>query len=74
MKKFKKIERHTVIYTDIYEVPDEEFKYHFRTWEEFLDSEELEVLEQWKVDAKVDEISNRQGTAEVEWYLEEKEE
>ena len=69
MKRIKKIERHTVIYTDYFEVSDEEFISKFGSWNNFINSEESD---EYKVNSQIDEISNRQGTAEVEWVLEDK--
>ena len=34
--KIKKLERHTVIYTDEYEMPDEEFKKLYSSKDDFL--------------------------------------
>ena len=69
MKRIKKIERHIVIYTDFFEVSDEEFISKFGSWDNFINSDESD---EYKVNSQIDEISNRQGTAEVEWVLEDK--
>lgn len=71
MKRFRKLERYLVVYTDYYEVSEEEFKRHFSDWDSFLESEDLEMLDDWKIKTEKDEISNRQGTAEIEWVFDE---
>ena len=69
MKRIKKIERHTVIYTDYFEISDKEFISKFGSWDNFINSEESD---EYKVNSEIDEISNRQGTGKVEWVSEDK--
>ena len=49
MKRIKKIERHTVIYTDFFEVSDEEFISKFGSWDNFINSEESD---EYKVNSR----------------------
>ena len=68
--KIKKLQRHTVIYTDEYEMTEEEFKKSYNSKDEFLKKVESEDLEEYKVNSFVDDISNRDGTYEEDWEVE----
>ena len=46
---FKKMQRHTVIYTDEYEMTEEEFKKSYNSKDEFLKKVECEDIEEYKV-------------------------
>ena len=62
--KIKKMQRHTVIYTDEYEMTEEEFKKSYKSKDEFFKKVESEDIEEYKVNSFVDDISNRDGTYE----------
>ena len=62
--KIKKLQRHTVIYTDEYEMTEEEFKKSYKSKDEFFKKVESEDIEEYKVNSFVDDISNRDGTYE----------
>ena len=68
--KIKKLQRHTVIYTDEYEMTEEEFKKSYNSKDEFLKKVESEDIEEYKVNSFVDDISNRDGTYEEDWEVE----
>ena len=68
--KIKKIQRHTVIYADEYEMTEEEFKKSYNSKDEFLKKVESEDIEEYKVNSFVDDISNREGTYEEDWEVE----
>ena len=68
--KIKRKQRHTVIYTDEYEMTEEEFKKKYKSKEHFLREGYDEVLEDYKVNTIVDEISNRDGTYDEDWDIE----
>ena len=70
MQIIKKIERHTVLYIDEYNINDDDIKTH-GSIENILNDEE--ELEQFKVDTSVDDISNRKGDFETQWFLNGKE-
>lgn len=67
--KIKKMQRHTVIYTDEYEMTEEEFKKSYKSKDEFFKKVESEDIEEYKVNSFVDDISNRDGTYEENLYL-----
>ena len=68
--KIKKLQRHTVIYTDEYEMTEEEFKKSYKSKDEFFKKVESEDIEEYKVNSFVDDISNREGTYEEDWEVE----
>ena len=68
--KIKKLERHTVIYTDEYEMTEEEFYKSYKSKDEFFKKVESEDIEEYKVNSFVDDISNREGTYEEDWEVE----
>ena len=68
--KIKKLERHIVIYTDEYEMSDEEFKKLYSSKDNFLKKVQSEEIEEYKINSFVDEISNRDGTYEQDWKVE----
>ena len=68
--KIKKMQRHTVIYTDEYEMTEEEFKKSYNSKDEFLKKVECEDIEEYKVNSFVDDISNRDGIYEENWEVE----
>ena len=68
--KIKKLERHTVIYIDEYEMSDEEFKKLYSSKDEFLKKVQSEEIEEYKINSFVDDISNRDGTYEEDWEIE----
>ena len=68
--KIKKMQRHTVIYTDEYEMTEEEFKKSYKSKDEFFKKVESEDIEEYKVNSFVDDISNRDGTYEEDWEVE----
>jgi len=68
--KIKKLQRHTVIYTDEYEMTEEEFKKSYKSKDDFLKKVESEDIEEYKVNSFVDDISNRDGTYEEDWEVE----
>lgn len=68
--KIKKMQRHTVIYTDEYEMTEEEFKKSYKSKDEFFKKVESEDIEEYKVNSFVDDISNRDGTYEENWEVE----
>ena len=68
--KIKKLQRHTVIYTDKYEMTEEEFKKSYKSKDDFLKKVESEDIEEYKVNSFVDDISNRDGTYEEDWEVE----
>ena len=65
-----KLERHIVIYTDEYEMSDEEFKKLYSSKDDFLKKVQSEEIEEYKINSFVDEISNRDGTYEQDWKVE----
>ena len=67
--KIKKLQRHTVIYTDEYEMTEEEFKKSYKSKDEFFKKVESEDIEEYKVNSFVDDISNRDGTYEENWEV-----
>ena len=67
MHKLTKRERHVVIYIDHYEISEDELVANFGSIEGFQESADID---QWKVMSEVDEVSNREGTYEVEWSSE----
>ena len=67
MHKLTKRERHVVIYIDHYEISEDELVANFGGIQEFRESADID---QWKVMSEVDEVSNREGTYEVEWSCE----
>ena len=67
--KIKKMQRHTVIYTDEYEMTEEEFKKSYKSKDEFFKKVESEDIEEYKVNSFVDDISNRDGTYEENWEV-----
>ena len=68
--KIKKLQRHTVIYIDEYEMTEEEFKKLYKSKDDFLKKVESEDIEEYKVNSFVDDISNRDGTYEENWEVE----
>ena len=68
--KIKKLQRHTVIYTDEYEMTEEEFKKSYKSKDDFLKKVESKDIEEYKVNSFVDDISNRDGTYEEDWEVE----
>ena len=68
--KIKKLQRHTVIYIDEYEMTEEEFKKLYKSKDDFLKKVESEDIEEYKVNSFVDDISNRDGTYEEDWEVE----
>ena len=68
--KIKKLQRHTVIYTDEYEMTEEEFYKSYKSKDEFFKKVESEDIEEYKVNSFVDDISNRDGTYEENWEVE----
>ena len=68
--KIKKMQRHTVIYTDEYEMTEKEFKKAYKSKDDFLKKVESENIEEYKVNSFVDDISNRDGTYEENWEVE----
>jgi hypothetical protein len=68
--KIKKLQRHTVIYTDEYEMTEEEFLKSYKSKDEFFKKVESEDIEEYKVNSFVDDISNREGTYEEDWEVE----
>jgi hypothetical protein len=68
--KIKKLQRHTVIYTDEYEMTEEEFYKSYKSKDEFFKKVESEDIEEYKVNSFVDDISNREGTYEEDWEVE----
>ena len=62
--KIKKLERHIVIYTDEYEMSDEEFKKLYSSKDDFFKKVQSEEIEEYKINSFVDDISNRDGTYE----------
>ena len=68
--KIKKLQRHTVIYIDEYEMTEEEFKKLYKSKDDFLKKVENEDIEEYKVNSFVDDISNRDGTYEEDWEVE----
>ena len=68
--KIKKLERHTVIYTDEYEMSDDEFKKLYSSKDDFLKKVQSEEIEEYKINSFVDDISNRDGTYEEDWDIE----
>ena len=68
--KIKKLERHTVIYIDEYEMSDEEFKKLYSSKDDFFKKVQSEEIEDYKINSIVDDISNREGTYEEEWEVE----
>ena len=68
--KIKKMQRHTVIYTDEYEMTEEEFKKSYKSKDEFFKKVKSEDIEEYKVNSFVDDISNRDGTYEENWEVE----
>ena len=68
--KIKKLERHTVIYTDEYEMSDGEFKKLYSSKDDFLKKVQSEEIEEYKINSFVDDISNRDGTYEEDWKVE----
>ena len=68
--KIKKMQRHTVIYTDEYEMTEEEFKKSYKSKDKFFKKVESEDIEEYKVNSFVDDISNRDGTYEENWEVE----
>ena len=68
--KIKKMQRHTVIYTDEYEMTEEEFKKSYKSKDEFFKKVESEDIEEYKANSFVDDISNRDGTYEENWEVE----
>lgn len=67
--KIKKLQRHTVIYTDEYEMTEEEFKKSYKSKDDFLKKVDKDI-EVYKVNSFVDDISNRDGTYEEDWEVE----
>ena len=67
--KIKKLERHTVIYTDEYEMTEEEFKKSYKSKDDFLKKVESEDIKEYKENSFVDDISNRYGTYEEDWEV-----
>ena len=68
--KIKKMQRHTVIYTDEYEMTEKEFKKSYKSKDDFLKKVESVNIEEYKVNSFVDDISNRDGTYEEDWEVE----
>ena len=68
--KIKKLQRHTVIYTDEYEMTEKEFKKSYKSKDDFLKKVESVNIEEYKVNSFVDDISNRDGTYEEDWEVE----
>ena len=68
--KIKKLERHTVIYIDEYEMSDEEFKKLYSSKDDFFKKVQSEEIEDYNINSIVDDISNREGTYEEEWEVE----
>ena len=67
----KRIQTHQVIYTDTYEIPEEEFTKRFGSREKFLSEVMVESgFEGFKVGTTIDEVSNRRGDYEEEWWFE----
>ena len=66
--KIKKLQRHTVIYTDEYEMTEEEFKKSYKSKDDFLKKVDKDI-EVYKVNSFVDDISNRDGTYEEDWEV-----
>lgn len=67
--KIKKIQRHVVVYTDEYEMTQQEFEALFVSKEHFFNGTQ-EPPEEFKINLIIDEVSNRQGTYEEEWEVE----
>ena len=67
MHKLTKRERHVIVYIDHYEISEDELVANFGSIEEF---EESLDIDQWKVMSEIDEVSNREGTYEVDWISE----
>ena len=67
--KIKKIQRHVVVYTDEYEMTQQEFEALFVSKENFFSGTQ-EPPEEFKVNSIIDEVSNRQGTYEEDWEVE----
>lgn len=65
-KIIRKIERHTVLYIDEYQVDDADIK-AYGSLEKLLDDEE--ELSRFHVDQIVDDISNKNGDYEVQWFV-----
>ena len=68
--KIKKLQRHTVIYTDEYEMTEKEFKKSYKSKDDFLKKVECKDIEEYKVNSSVDDISNRDGTYKEDWEVE----
>ena len=66
VKTIRKIERHTVLYIDEYQVDDAYIK-AYGSLEKLLDDEE--ELSRYHVDQIVDDISNKNGDYEVQWFV-----
>jgi hypothetical protein len=66
VKTIRKIERHTVLYIDEYQVDDADIK-AYGSLEKLLDDEE--ELSRYHVDQIVDDISNKNGDYEVQWFV-----
>ena len=71
MVRLKKIERHTVLYIDYYEIEENEIQERFGTLGNLFEQKDLSSLEDYKTNSEIDEVSNRQGTFETEWIVEE---
>ena len=56
--KIKKLERHTVIYTDEYEMSDDEFKNLYSSKDDFLKKVQSEEIEEFKINSFVDDKKN----------------
>ena len=68
--KIKKLQKHTVIYTDEYEITEVEFKKSYKSKDDFLKKVKSEDIEEYKANSFVDDISNRDGTYEEDWEVE----
>ena len=68
--KIKKLQTHVIIYTEEYEMTEEEFKKSYKSKDDFLKKVECKDIEEYKVNSSVDDISNRDGTYEEDWKVE----
>ena len=65
--KIKKIQRHTVIYTDEYEIPKDEFIKLYKSEKGFYEQIDKDDLEDFKINTVVDDVSNKDGTYDEDW-------
>ena len=69
--KLKRTQKHTVVYTDEYEMSEIDFKRLYKSEKNFFLMEEVgEEIEEYHINSLIDDVSNRKGTYEEDWEIE----